>query len=228
MHAHMESADRITANAAFDAPPSHVDAPPGTELLLEVDGVYGHLKSELVGYRAGHYLVVRTPVGPPGMNAKLYRGNMLVMRYLHEGNVYGCQTSVLGTASEPEPLLFLGSPKLMQEKSLRSAKRLDTYILCKAAIQHHTVEGTLIDVSRKGLRCILASRLPDDTVLRPRIGDRIAVNAELAGASVAMVGVVRNEQHFPASVQLGVAFEGNDRATEEQIVAFLIRGGVEG
>jgi hypothetical protein len=213
-------------SAALDESPPRVEVPPGTELVLELEGVYGHLKSELVGYRATSYIVIRTPVGPPGFGAKLFRGNSLVVRYLDEGRACGFQTSILHLTLEPEPLLFLACPRLMQEKSLRSAQRLDTYLLCKAALRNHTVDGTLIDISRHGYRCILPSHVSDG-ILHPDIGEQIVLSADLGGTQVKLLGSVRNVAQFPASVRLGVAFEGNDRATEQHVIEFLIKEGVE-
>jgi hypothetical protein len=214
------------APTALDEPPPHVAAPPGTELVVEVEGVYGHLKSELIGYHSNHYLVIRTPAGPPGFSSKLYRGNTLVVRYLEEGRALGFQSAILHATVEPEPLLFLMCPKLMQEKSLRTAQRLDTYVVCKAALQNYTVDGTLIDISRHGYRCILPTHVPEG-VLRPQLGDQVALSADLGGSPVRLAGTVRNVARFPASVRLGVAFANNDRATEEHVIQFLIKEGVE-
>ena len=203
-----------------------IEALPGTELLIEVEGVYGHLKSELIGYHGGRYLVLRTPVGPTGLSGKLFRGNTLVVRYLEEGRAIGFQTTILSSTLEPEPLLFVACPKLLQERSLRQAQRLDTYVICKAAIQGRVVDGTLIDLSRAGFRCILPTHITDG-VLRPHVGDRLVLNAELDGRTVQLSGVVRNVSEFPASVRLGVAFDENDRASEAHVFQFLLKEGVE-
>jgi hypothetical protein len=203
-----------------------VDAPPGTELRVEVEGVYGRLKSELIGYRFPHYLLIRIPSGPAGLSAKLFRGNTVVIRYAAEGRVLGFQSAIIDTVIEPEPLMFITCPKLMQEKSLRTHHRVETYIACKAALQQHTVDGMLIDISRHGCRCILATRLSGG-ILRPHPGDRIVLAAHMGAAPVSLVGVVRNAVPHAASVHLGVAFEGNDQLTEERIVQFLIKEGAE-
>jgi hypothetical protein len=224
-HDRAHSPDEL-ASASLDEPPPRVAVPPGTELLVEVEGVYGHLKSELVGYRLEQYLVIRTPAGPPGLSSKLFRGNTLVIRYLEEGRAIGFQSTIIHSNVEPEPLLFLLAPKLMQERSLRMARRLDTYLVCKAVVQNQLVDGTLIDISRHGYRCVLPTHLAHG-VLRPQAGDRVALTTELGGSPVQLSGTVRNVALFPASVRLGVAFEHHDKATEERIVQFLIKEGVE-
>lgn len=231
-HRDKSDADRTPAVAGLsfgnpmDEDPPQIEAPPGTELMIEVEGVYGHLRSELVGKRQGHYLIIRTPAGPPGFTSKLFKGNTVIVRYLEEGTACGFQTSIINAITEPEPLTFIECPRLVQEKTMRDARRLETYLLCKAAVRTQTVDGHIIDLSRSGCRCVLPVHVPGG-VLRVHVGDVIAIGVQLDSDTVRITGKVRNVSAFHASLRVGIRFDGLNTATEEQIVEFLVKHGAE-
>jgi c-di-GMP-binding flagellar brake protein YcgR len=216
----------LSFGTPMDEEPPQIEAEPGTELMLEVDGVYGHLKSELIGMRPGHYLIIRTPAGPPGFSSKLYRGNTILVRYLAEGTACGFQTHIMTNITEPEPLTFIECPRLVQEKTLRSARRLDTYLPCKVAVQEQTVKGNIIDLSRTGFRCVLPAHV-NERPLRVHMGDPIVTAVHLEGAPVRLTGTVRNVNTFHAALRVGVHFEGLDKATDERVVEYLVKYGAE-
>lgn len=220
------AASGLSFGTPMDEEPPQIEMAPGTELMIEVEGVYGHLRSELVGRRTGHYLLIRTPAGPPGFASKLYKGNTVIVRYLEEGSACGFQTSIISTINEPEPLTFIECPRLVQEKTMRDARRLETYLLCKAAVHNQTVDGHIIDLSRSGCRCVLPAHVPGG-VLRVHVGDVIALATQLDGQTVRMTGKVRNVSAFHASLRVGVRFEGMQQAMEEQIIEYLVKHGAE-
>ena len=216
----------LSFGTPMDEEPPQIEAEPGTELMLQVDGVYGHLKSELIGLRAGHYLIIRTPAGPPGFSSKLYRGNTIIVRYLAEGTACGFQTHIMTTITEPEPLTFIECPRLVQEKTLRSARRIDTYLPCKVAVQQQTTEGNIIDLSRTGFRCMLPAHV-HDRPLRVHVGDPVVTAVHLEGTPLRINGKVRNVHPFHASLQVGVHFDGLDKVTDGRIVEYLVKYGAE-
>jgi c-di-GMP-binding flagellar brake protein YcgR len=210
----------------MDEEPPQIEANPGTELIIEVEGVYGHLKSELVGKRPGHYLIIRTPAGPPGFSSKLFKGNTIIVRYLEKGSACGFQSHIISTVTEPESLTFIECPRLVQEKSLRDARRLETYLPCKVAVNSQTTEGNIVDLSRTGCRCVLPVHL-HESVLRVHVGDALVIALPLDDQPVRVTGKVRNVNTCHASLQVGIQFEGLDKETDEHIVEFLVKHGAE-
>lgn len=216
----------LSFGVPMDEEPPQIEAPPGTELMVEVEGVYGHLRSQLIGNRPGHYLIIRTPAGPPGFATKLFRGNTIIVRYLEGGSACGFQTSILNTVNEPEPLMFIECPRLLQEKSMRDARRLETYLLCKAAVHNQVADGHITDLSRTGCRCVLPTQV-EGVVLRVHVGDPIALATQLDGKAVRMTGKVRNVSARQAALHVGIHFEGLQPAMEEQIIEYLVKHGAE-
>ena len=63
---------------------------PGTQLQIEIEGVTSRFKSTLVGMEPDEYLIVKTPKAALSGSIKnrLFRGNQIVIRYLHKGTVF--------------------------------------------------------------------------------------------------------------------------------------------
>jgi len=193
----------------------------GVELIVEIEGVYGHMKSELVGQRTGHYLVIRTPVGPAGYKNKLFDGNNVLVRYLRQDMAYGFQSSILKSIVEPEQLLFIACPRVLQERTLRSVKRVDTYIVAKVAVQAQSVAGTIVDMSAKGCRCIVPSHVEHTKQIELHNGDPVVIYAELDGEEVHLAGWIRNLMTYHGATKLGIEFDRLPQETREQLFRYL-------
>jgi len=108
----------------------HAPAQVGMEMFIEFK-VRGHsekIKTKLVGYVSGEYLVVATPKVngiPVNYGAS---NNTLVVRYLHEGSVFGFQTAALRMIGAPFYLTFLRYPESIEEVSLRRNPRISVVI----------------------------------------------------------------------------------------------------
>jgi hypothetical protein len=124
----------------------------GTELQLEIDGVAGRVRSELVGMEHGKYLIVKTPTVAHlgGIGGKLYAGNRVVVRYVFGGSVYGFETSVIDAIATPVRVVFLTCPKVVNERNIRSNRRIETLLPARIALGDQSAEGTVTDISTSG------------------------------------------------------------------------------
>jgi hypothetical protein len=208
-----------------DGVSARVTAPCGTEVQVEIHGVYGEFKSQLVGQREGHYLIIRTPLTPPGIATKLYRGNKVLVRYEEEGMAVGFQSDIVAAVTSPEPLLFLAPPALVEEKSLRGAKRIDSHIPCLAAVRDKSTEGTIIDISAEGCRCILPTHLANG-LLHLHMGDVILIDAQLGDPPLRLPGKVRSVNMLHSSAHVGIHFEKLPPEAADRLVKYLVEQGV--
>jgi len=216
----------VPVAAILNDDPPPIDVAAGTELSVEIDGVFGQFKSTLVGQRDGRYLIIRTPLTPPGITTKLFRGNKVMVHYLEEGRTCSFESTILVSINDPDPLLFLAWPSLIEEKSLRGARRIDTYIACVMAVRDKVVEGIIIDLSVSGCRCLVPTHLPGG-LLHLHLGDLLLIEASVGGRAARLQGKIRNVEVLHTSAQVGIHFEHLRPETEQQVVDFLISQGID-
>jgi len=77
-------------------------------------------------------------------------GDPLLVRYLHDGVIFGFRTFVSGTVVEPLPLVFLNWPERVEAHSVRQSRRLDTFIPCHLKLQGTGHDASIIDISAGG------------------------------------------------------------------------------
>lgn len=101
--------------------------PVGTPIQL-VDPVNKvRLNSRLVGWDPDHCLLVEQPTRA-GQSVQLPRNLPVVGRGMHEGKVWGFQSTVLFQTLQPFRVLYLAYPKKIEEVTLRQSERLTTKI----------------------------------------------------------------------------------------------------
>ncbi|OGL61268.1 MAG: hypothetical protein A3J27_03480 [Candidatus Tectomicrobia bacterium RIFCSPLOWO2_12_FULL_69_37] len=101
--------------------------PVGTIIQL-VDPVNKvRLNSRLVGWDADHCLLVEQPTRG-GQSVQLPKNLPVVGRGMHEGKVWGFQSTVLFQTLQPFRVLYLAYPKKIEEVTLRQSERLSTKI----------------------------------------------------------------------------------------------------
>lgn len=108
--------------------PVHV----GMELFVEfqIKSRKEKLKTTLVGYSTGEFLVLKTP-RVQGASISSSKGlNQMVVRYLLDGSVYGFQSTLLRMLGPPFYVTFISFPTRIEEKTLRRNPRIPVVIPC--------------------------------------------------------------------------------------------------
>lgn len=98
----------------------------GTRLQVQLSGMEGQFRSNLVGMEPERYLIVQVPM-MTGILNKLQEGNRATVRYLYSGYIYGFSSTVMHFSTKPAPLLFLAYPKTVEIIELRKSKRVDCF-----------------------------------------------------------------------------------------------------
>ena len=181
----------------------------GTALQLEVDGVDTRVASQFVGMEADRFLIVRTPTMSQfgGISIKLYTGNRVVVRYVFDGSVYGFETTIMDSISSPVRLLFLAYPKVINERNIRSNRRVHTTLPATVELGDQSAEGTITDISLKGCQLAIRSdRLPESAAAK--VGDAIALTLQLPGVAgeLNLSGTIKNTGSEGKAAQFGVEF----------------------
>lgn len=187
----------------------HFDVDFGTELQLEIGGVDPRLRSIFVGMERGRFIVVRTPTMSElgGIEVKLFGGNRVVVRFVYSGTVFGFETSIIEAVSSPFRLLYLAYPKVVNERNIRSNRRVNTTLPAKLGSGENTCDGTVTDISITGCQFeTRTGRIPDS--LGARVGSDIDITLQLPGVAgeFQITGQIKNIRKEGKNTELGVAF----------------------
>ena len=183
----------------------------GTALQIEIQGLDAKIKTRLIGLETWEYLIIKAPVGYAGIRNKMVVGNKVIVRYAQEGNVYGFEAFILAIIDKPTSLLVIDYPNNVVEKSLRKSERKDCYITCMLDVDGKEAEGTLVDISASGCRCLAPQLYLTDTQ-GPQIGKSISLvfDSPAEDFQVVLDGTIVNNTEYHAAVRLGIKFnEGN-------------------
>ena len=69
----------------------------GIPLQIHIGGTNNRLKSSLVGFEFGEYLVIKYPlrVVDTQTSRRLVPGEQILVRYLYKGTIYGFKTEII-------------------------------------------------------------------------------------------------------------------------------------
>lgn len=204
----------------------------GTRLAIELGNTVQitgptsgiRIKASLAGMVKGRCLILQIAgVESSGDLRRLFSyGDALLVRYLHEGVIFGFRTFVSGTVVEPLPLVFLNWPERIEAHSVRQSRRLDTFIPCSLNLQGERHEASIVDISAGGCQVVV---LRSTGIAVPDPEQAPPVQLHIPSASEAeprqMEGTVRRCHADPARLELGIQFQEEQVALYEQLTALL-------
>jgi len=163
----------------------------GTNMQIQKKGKTERFQSTLIGMKPGKFLIIEVPISITAQT-DFQEGNILIVRYIHEGNVFGFNSQLLNTMSSneivnvsmPSRLFFIKYPKKIANCSIRQTKRvycsLPSTIVTKTGQKY---KGSISDISSKG--CLIMAKgniqvLTPDTdisiyLLFPGINDKFII-----------------------------------------------------
>ncbi len=133
----------------------------GITFRIEVEGAEESISCVLIGIENGKYLIVRTPplhtLGDASSLSK--RGNLLYVKYVYKGTIYGFQSKIIGHINEPFKLLFIEFPEKIESYDFRGNKRVECCLPAFVKIADHSIEGSITDISKAG--CLFDLKIPE-------------------------------------------------------------------
>ena len=125
----------------------------GTQIQLEFSGMTERFESELLGVVYKKCLMVKTPVSPSrDIFMNLLRGNKVIVRYIHQGTIFGFQSNLEGSILVPIKMLFIAYPNHVEKRSLRNSPRFECFLPAEIRCDDISVIGVILDISEKGCR----------------------------------------------------------------------------
>ena len=131
----------------------------GSELQIErLEDDSGQLfKATLIGYRAGHTLMVTAP-----MTTSLAEGDRCLVRFESGDNVFAFNTRVISVNNHPYPYLHLEYPEGVQGVMARRSQRIsvnDLVMMLVMENEGHKLSVALADISPSGARLVANQRM---------------------------------------------------------------------
>ncbi len=200
----------------------------GTALKIQIEGTKTRMISELIGMDEGEYLVIKMPsvqfVG--SLSNLLYKGNSIIIRYLHKGTIFGFKSYISHFITNPAKLIFIEYPKRIESHDLRAHKRLDCYLPADVKIMDNTIGGTVTDISREGCRFVIEKAKVEGSLML-QVGNEIGISFQLPGAEkiITVTAIPKNLMKGNDNIDVGVEFSNMDIEVQEKLYDFLSTAG---
>jgi c-di-GMP-binding flagellar brake protein YcgR len=197
----------------------------GTQLQVQVNGVDFNFKSNLIGIESNNYLIIDTPVTLPNISIKykFYRGNKIVVRYLYKGTVFGFESELIDIYS-PLRLLFVKYPNVIEQHNLRSQERVDCFFPVKIKSSNGQIDGTILDISKGGCRCVAKGNAKDKELLLIKIDEEITLrcNFPMTEGEQLVLGKVKAVKSDTKQMTLGIMFHKIEPELQDIIDKYIL------
>ena len=155
-----------------------------TRMLVEPLGLAQGFRTILTGMERGRVLMLQLP-RVQGLSDQLYADRTVKVRYVHEGHVFGFESTVLHHTVTPFRLLFLAYPKTTDRLNLRRNQRVDCFIPAGLVLPGSIApdyRAMIVNISTSGCRVALdatGQRLPGFEV-----GGRVRLGFKVVGTDL--------------------------------------------
>jgi len=204
--------------------PQIFELQPGKSIDLQINHpVSLRLKLILVGYELGKYILLKYPrvTNTSEYNDVLVEGNVMIVRYLMEGNKGECfafRSAIKNISNYPEKLLFLEYPKKIENRQLRMQQRTSIHIPAVIMIEEDEnnkemkIHGAISDISLKGCGFSFKSKSSTTNVNKRKV---FVCLQSPSGVDMKLSAQVCNSRNDKGVVSVGIQFlDADDRLPE--------------
>ena len=192
----------------------------GCPLFIQCKGQKDRFKSRLIGFLPGEYLIIATP-NVPGIRNILATHEGVLVRYIHQGEVFGFRSDVIGTITAPFSLTFLACPVRVERINLRKAPRIDCHIPATLTAGKQSFSGMILDISIAG--CRFSTRSADCGTFQAAMGTAVTLAFLQLGkeGEVVVRGTVKNLRQDGQRLNLGILFKDPEPAFRDRISTYI-------
>lgn len=191
---------------------THMNIEVGCPVYIEINGINEKLKSKIIGFEHGEFLILRSPAGSAELRGGLNPNTLLVVKYVHHSIAYGFQTHVLTTINNPTNLIFIAYPQVVAEQSLRNKKRYDCHFACHINAEGSEKSGTVVDINTGGCCCTIPITESDNQPHLMAIGTAVELKIRKPDSeeTITIRGSVSNITEDNSTARMGIAFQNMD------------------
>lgn len=216
----MDDIDRIRNISMETSVQIHIEL--GTKLLLEIEDVNMPVNSIFVGLKANEFFIASQPSSYSMIKHKLFRGNPMVIKYLHNGTVYAFPTKIIDIIDKPVPLILFVYPKFLQSQTIRSYRRNDCLIPARIIVNNTEKNGIIKDLSEEGCGC--SFRYQPNSKIRLKTAGSIILHCQFPGieGEIDLSCVIQNIRKEGANEIIGMKFESLSEHSSAIIYDYLV------
>ncbi|MCA1786834.1 MAG: flagellar brake protein [Desulfobacteraceae bacterium] len=126
----------------------------GTALLLEPETPDRSASSQLIGMQVGRYLIVQL-AEHTWKRSRLSTDETLHARYILSDDVFEFKTRIIRIIEDPDYLLFLDYPKVVESCNIRSEKRVECFLPVRMTLDKFCLNGIITNINRNGCLCVV-------------------------------------------------------------------------
>ena len=153
----------------------------GINLQVEIHDVMFRIPATIVGFISDQCILITIPFAErKRVASKIYAGSKIVVRYVHEGSVFGFESQFLGDITTPVALQIIAWPLFVAHRGLRSNKRVDCFLPGQLTVPELTYPGVVLNISETGCLFSIDGHGPS---VQAQIGDIFDLQTQLPGCS---------------------------------------------
>ena len=206
-------------------PPDQFAINAGSVVNIQRVGESARVQAEVLGAVPGAYIVLRDAnTGQENRNLRylaLRSEDPLILRFMHEGVVYGFRTAVSRLVTDPEYLVFVLYPRLVEHVSVRREPRALCRMPCLVTYAGGDAQPALmLDVSAAG--CRVVSPFDEDETASSEL-PTVTVTLVLPGQAEPfhVSGSVRRLTCREEGRVLGIAFDQEQRSLYDALDGYF-------
>lgn len=204
---------------------------PGKSLDLQINHpVSLRLKLPLIGYELGKYIILKYPRSANTSEYKdvLIEGNVLIVRYLMEGNKGECfafRSSIKNITQYPEKFIFIEYPNKIENRQLRLQQRTSIHLPAIIMLEGSgdnkgaQISGIIGDISAKGCGFTFKTKSANTKVNKRDIF--VSLRSPIDG-EVQIPARVCNSRNEKGTVNVGIQFIDNEKLVPKLLAELFI------
>lgn len=198
----------------------------GTELNIQIKGANTRFKSELLGKDEGQYLILRMPTlaSLGEATSSLFRGNEIIVRYVHKGTAFGFQSRIKYVIFNPIKLVFIEFPKKFENLDIRK-KRVDCFLPANIKVSEAIIEGYITNISNDGCQFNVETSNLGNNINNLQVDKKINIGFQLPGVEkeLLVTALQKNVKKNAKNVSMGLVFEDMDDDVKVKFQDFYSR-----
>lgn len=181
------------------------DVDPGKEVIIRIPGKDQSYRGKIVGFNPYDFIIAKVRL-PSNVRQDLKLGGELIVKYVHEGTVFGFRAPVHNAISSPAQLVFFEYPDVIEKLALRRTLRLECNIDSLLHTTEDEVECMVVNVSETG--CKISARANARGMLhQTKVDDALIVAMHLGTYGELKVAVVvKNVAKEKGLISMGCMF----------------------
>ena len=178
----------------------------GTKVYLSIEGVSFNVSSIFVGLLEDEYVIITLPKRFKAVQTKLFPGNKMVVKYLHDGSLYAFQSAIIEIITRPIRTIAIEYPQIVQNQELRGTRRNDVAIPARVEFKSHELQVVVFDISRHGC-CFRFEEIRKGQVTFKE-GEKLRIHCLLPGVAYELgaMAAIRNIRREGTKLSIGVQF----------------------